>query len=163
MGSGRAARHDGYSVAKNDSVSAMLTTAAVSPTLISAGISPIVDAELTDYLANQPLNLIATLDADASYASADYIVIATPTNYHTKTNRFDTSTIEAVTAAALAVNPDARIVIRSTIPVGFTDQLQARHPGACIIFSPEFLREGRALIDNLHPSRIVVGDRGPAG
>nr|MBS1901053.1 nucleotide sugar dehydrogenase [Actinomycetota bacterium] len=131
--------------------------------LISAGTSPIVDAELSDYLANAPLDLHATVDADSAYADADYVVIATPTNYDTETNHFDTSTVEAVAAAALAVNPGTCIVIKSTIPVGFTQELRARHPEADIVFSPEFLREGRALYDNLHPSRIVVGDRGSSG
>ena len=132
-------------------------------TQISEGKSPIVDAELSDYLANQPLNLTATIDANAAYADADYVVISTPTNYDTETNHFDTSTVEVVAAAALQINPSARIVIKSTIPVGFTEQLRAKHSGATIVFSPEFLREGKALFDNLHPSRIVVGDRGQVG
>ena len=119
--------------------------------------SPIEDAELQRYLAEKPLNLTATLDADAAYRGADFIVVATPTDYDMKTNFFDTSTVEGVTAAALATNPDAVIVIKSTVPVGFTNRLRDRHPGGRIIFSPEFLREGRALHDNLHPSRIVVG------
>ncbi len=119
--------------------------------------SPIEDVELQRYLAEKPLNLTATLDAVAAYRGADFIVVATPTDYDMKTNFFDTSSVEGVTAAALATNPDAVIVIKSTVPVGFTNRLRERHPGSKIIFSPEFLREGRALHDNLHPSRIVVG------
>ena len=124
---------------------------------INRGESPIEDIELEQYLAEKPLNLTATLDAEAAYRGADFIVVATPTDYDMKTNFFDTSTVETVTEAALATNPDAVVVIKSTVPVGFTNRLRDRHPGSRIIFSPEFLREGRALHDNLHPSRIVVG------
>lgn len=130
---------------------------------INARISPVMDVGLTDYLANEPLNLTATLDANSAYANAHYVIVATPTNYDSQTNHFDTSSVEAVVAEALAVNPHICIVIKSTIPVGFTETLRATHVGANIIFSPEFLREGRALFDNLHPSRIIVGDRGPSG
>ena len=125
--------------------------------------SPIEDVELSDYLARVPLQLTATTDADAAYAGADYVVVATPTNYDPRTNHFDTSSVESVVAAALRVAPEASVVIKSTVPVGFTEQLRAAHAGASIIFSPEFLREGRALYDNLHPSRIVVGERGERG
>lgn len=125
--------------------------------------STVVDAELEEYLANEPLNLTATVDAASAYGDADWVVIATPTNYDTQTNHFDTSSVESVIDAALAANPDVKIVVKSTVPVGFTDRVREEHPGATIIFSPEFLREGRALYDNLHPSRIVVGDRGPVG
>lgn len=131
--------------------------------LINSGVSPIVDAELSHYLSNEPLNLTATLDAEAAYVDADYVVVATPTNYDTETNHFDTSSVEGVVEAALRVNPDLTVVIKSTIPVGFTESLRANHPDASIIFSPEFLREGKALFDNLHPSRIVVGDQGERG
>lgn len=130
---------------------------------IGERVSPIVDVELADYLANEPLRLSATLDAESAYVDAEFVIISTPTNYDTETNHFDTSSVESVAEAALRVNPDAHIVIKSTVPVGFTDALRERHPGASIIFSPEFLREGRALHDNLHPSRIVVGDRGEWG
>ena len=130
---------------------------------IASGISPIVDAELSEYLANEKLDLTATVDAEAAYTGADYVVIATPTNYDPETNHFDTSSVESVLNQALAINPTAHIVIKSTVPVGYTQGLQEAHPDAKIMFSPEFLREGRALFDNLHPSRIVVGDRGIAG
>ena len=119
--------------------------------------SPIADAELEDYLATRSLNLTATLDAESAYAGAEFVVVATPTNYDERTNFFDTSSVESVIAASLAVEPTASIVIKSTVPVGFTNRMRERHPEATIIFSPEFLREGRALYDNLHPSRIVIG------
>jgi len=130
---------------------------------INDRVSPIVDAELREYLANVPLNLTATLRAESAYMDARFIIVATPTNYNTETNHFDTSSVESVIAAALKANPETCVVIKSTIPVGFTQSIRAQYPGAKIIFSPEFLREGRALFDNLHPSRIVVGDRGALG
>jgi UDPglucose 6-dehydrogenase len=131
--------------------------------ILNARHSPIVDAEMEEYLATRDLDLTATLDSRAAYADADFVVIATPTNYDEVSNFFDTSSVESVIDTVLDVNPDAAIVIKATVPVGFTDRMIAEHPGATIIFSPEFLREGRALHDNLHPSRIVVGDRGPVG
>ena len=131
--------------------------------LINARISPIDDVELADHLANRPLRLHATTDADTAYADAGFVLVATPTDYDPQTSYFDTRSVEGVVAAALTVNPAAVVVIKSTVPVGFTEELRERHPGATILFSPEFLREGRALYDNLHPSRIVVGDRGEAG
>lgn len=126
-------------------------------------VSPIVDVELEDYLANRSLDLVATLDSESAYADAEFVIVCTPTNYDPQTSHFDTSSVEKEVAAALRVNPDACVVIKSTIPVGYTESLRAKHPGAAIVFSPEFLREGRALHDNLHPSRIVVGDRGEKG
>jgi len=121
--------------------------------------SPIVDAELEDFLATRTLDLTATLDAAAALEGADYVIVATPTNYDVDTNKFDTSSVEAVIKATIAANTSATIVIKSTIPVGFVDDVRARFCTTQVIFSPEFLREGRALYDNLHPSRIIVGER----
>ncbi|MQQ09560.1 nucleotide sugar dehydrogenase [Epibacterium sp. SM1979] len=120
--------------------------------------SPIVDAELAEYLAEKELNLSATTNVTDAFQEASYIIVATPTNYDPKTNFFDTSSVETVVKQARAINPDAMIVIKSTIPVGFTEGLRAELDTDKVIFSPEFLREGRALYDNLYPSRIIVGD-----
>jgi len=118
--------------------------------------SPIVDREIEEYLSDRPLSLRATTDPADAYAGADFVVVATPTNYDPELDFFDTSTVEATIAAAAAHAPDAAVVIKSTIPVGFTARMQEEFPDIEILFSPEFLREGRALLDNLHPSRIVV-------
>ena len=131
--------------------------------LLSQRRSPIADPELEEYLAGRALNLTATTDGDTAYAGADLVVVATPTDYDPDTQYFDTSSVERVTQQVLAVNPGAVVVIKSTVPVGFTLRLREEHPDAAIVFSPEFLREGRALYDNLHPSRIIVGDRGENG
>ena len=125
--------------------------------LINRGQAPIEDRELSEYLAAGALNLTATTDAATAYAGADYVIVATPTDYDPETNYFNTRTVEAVAGQALTLNPTATVVIKSTIPVGFTAGLRKQLGSDRVIFSPEFLREGTALYDNLHPSRIIVG------
>ncbi|WP_077073127.1 nucleotide sugar dehydrogenase [Mailhella massiliensis] len=126
--------------------------------LINRKKSPIVDKEIEEFLAERPLNLSATTDGESAYRDAEVIIIATPTNYDVEQNHFDTSSIDAVLRLVEKVNPTATVVIKSTVPVGYLEGLRKAWPGLPnLIFSPEFLREGRALYDNLHPSRIIVG------
>lgn len=143
-------------LAQHNDVTAVTTTPAKADK-INSGVSPIVDKEISDFLANRDLKLTATTDGEAAYRNAELIIIATPTDYDPERNLFNTSTVETVLRIIAQVNPTALVVIKSTVPVGYTESVVGKFGCERLLFSPEFLREGKALYDNLHPSRIVVG------